>query len=301
MSPDFLAEKPVLALEALAYFRYMTPQQMVDWGVSPSLPYIRNKVLKRLSAKPCPLIKHKDFGFITTKGSKRVARLHYLTEQGAETVADNWGIFPKEIIYPVGGVQFNNDYFHRIDFIDIHIAFRKFIKKIGCQFLFFDGYFDTYGSNRRNKDAPLTKKNKVLLNHKIFIPDGVCKIRTNRDRLFLIEIHRGNNTKRILDQIDKHIDCISGEVFSKKYNHLNAESQPLPNFLLSVYEKQSIMEQVKVRLLKFRDFSPFLPLILFSTVKEVKRDFAGAWMTADNQRTGIFEKMKSEGVAGAIF
>lgn len=295
MTLEFLSEKQVLILEALAYFRYMTPQQMIDWGVSPSLPYIRDNVLKCLGKKARPLIKYKDFGFITTKGKKRVSRFHYLTKQGAETVAEHWGVSPEDIIYPIGGIQFSNDYFHRVDFIDVHIAFRKFIKKIGCQVLFFDGYFDTYGSNRRNKDAPLTKKNKVLLNHKIFIPDGVCKIRSNRNRLFLIEIHKGNNTKRILEQINKHIDCISRSIFSQKYNHLNAESRPLPNFVLSVYEKQSIMEQVKARALKLRDFSPFLPLVLFSTVEEIKRDFLGAWTTADNQHSGIFEKMTCEG------
>lgn len=295
MNLEFLTEKQVLALEALAVYRYLTPQQMVNCGVSSSLPYLRNKVLKRLSKEHRPLIKYKDFGFIATQGqSRRVARLYYLTKQGAEVVAEHKGVSLDKIIYPVGGIQFSNDYFHRIDFIDVHIALRKWVEKIGCQIQSFDGYFDTFGSNRRSKDAPLTKKNKILLNHKIFIPDGVCKISSNKDRLFLIEIHRGNNTKRILEQIDKHIDCISRGIFSKKYKHLNSDSQPLPNFLLSVYEKESIMNQVKKRLLGLSDFQNFLPLILFATVDEVKKDFEGVWMTANNHKMPIFEKIKEE-------
>ena len=75
------------------------------------------------------MIKSADFGFLAGKG--RLAQIHYLTKRGALALADYHGVGIESIPYPAGQVQFSRDYFHRVEFINIHIALRQWAETTG--------------------------------------------------------------------------------------------------------------------------------------------------------------------------
>lgn len=284
MSLVFLSSQQIHALEALAQFQYLTTAQLMDCRVSKSLPVIRNKVLYYLVETHRPFAKYRDFGTLPGKG--RLSRIYYLTKRGAEAVALYLEEDLTHILYPKGGVQFTSDYFHRVSFVDVHIACRKWAELQGNEVDFFTAYFDKLGSNR-SRDSPLTSKNKVMLNHKIFIPDGITRVSIHgKEQLFLIEVHKGNNTKRITEQLNRHIDAMAQGVFTQRYDH------PRASFVLSIYEKQGILESVRQRMLEIADFKAFEGVFLFNTLEQIKQDFAQGWIHANGQG---FEHLKPKG------
>lgn len=272
---EFLKPQQIQTLEALAQYQYLTAKQLHDYEISKSLPVIRNKILVPLTSGRQPFANYQ--GFAGKPGKGALSRIYYLTRRGAEAVAERQQIDSQEIHYPKGGVQFTDDYFHRVNFIDIHIALRKWALLHDYSVEFFTSYFDMIGSNRTGK-TPMSSKNRFMLNNKIFIPDGITRIQQgDKLKLFAIEMHRGNNTKRIVAQLNRNIDAMAQGIFNQRYDH------PTANFLLSVYEKPSILEAVRNRMLAVKDFEAFERLILFSTLDQVKADFSSHWIYANGE------------------
>ena len=75
-------------------------------------------------------------------------------------------------------------------------------------------------------------------------------------------------------------------IFTKKYNH------PRASFVLSIYEKQSILDSVRQRMLDIADFKAFEAVFLFNTLDQIKQDFAHGWIHANGQG---FEHLKPKG------
>ncbi len=283
-----LTQQQQAVLEALAEFRYLTAHQMLAMGISKSGHSLRKNTLNRLINTHRKTIKSHDFGWIPQRG--RLSRVYYLTNYGAEILAEVLRIDQAQIEYPKGGIQFSSDYTHRMNFIDFHISFKRWAEKENKEVDFFHAYFDKVGSQRAGK-VRSTAKTRVLLkrtvytqqDEKPFIPDGLTRYQDkDKSRLVAVEIHNGTHSKRITQQLLEHLEAIEQGIFSYKYEHTQA------NLVLSVHEHQSTLDSVKRRLMERPEFKPFLRFFLFNKQDQAKADFAKGWTQADGKKTILF-------------
>jgi len=275
-------------LEALACYRYLTAYQLMNIGVSKNINSLRGKALYRLENHRRHFIKSHDFGWIPQRG--RLSKVYYLTHSGVTILSEILRIDPKTIQYPKGGIQFSSDYTHRIHFINFHIRFRQWAELNKKPIEFFYAYFDKVGSQRQGK-VRSTAKTKVFLkrtvytqeNDKPFIPDGLTRYQDgNKNRLVIIEIHNGFNSKVIEKQLLDHLEALHQGLFSQKFKHKTAD------FVLSVHENKTTLKSVKNRLMNRAEFQPFLPLFLFNTQVQTHDDFSQKWTLADGSKTALF-------------
>lgn len=273
------------ALEALKTFRYLTVKQFVKLGIYKSEKGLRDKVLARLRLEPYPLISSTDFGFVAGKG--RLESVHCLTKRGALVLADLDRVGLEAIPYPTGAIQFSRDYEHRLEFISLHIALRQYAERTGQTVDFFHSYFDSVG-NQRQKNSQLIRSTQVFLGSKAIIPDGNFRLAMldGQTRLFSLELHKGNNTAKILEQLENHAVLIEKELLPKKYNH------PFDNYVLSVYDHQGTLEAVKKRFQDSARFKQYQAHYAFNLWEVAQTDFAQGWHYCDGQAFNVFsEKM----------
>ncbi len=265
-----LNNNKIKTLESFRTYRYLTARQMVKLGIYKTEKGLRDKILSKLKAKPYPLIKSVDFGFVAGKG--RLPQLHYLTKRGALTLADLHGVGLDEVPYPIGAVQFSRDYFHRTEFISLHIALRQYAEATGQEVEFFHSYFDSTG-NQRQKNSQLVRDTQVQLNGETIIPDGNFRLAMSdgQKRLFTLELHKGTNTKKIIAQLENHARIIEEGLLADKYQH------PYDNYVLSVYDHEGTMKAVQRRF----DESPLLSHNAehfgFNTSQQVQKSFPRGW------------------------
>lgn len=274
-----VTEKQLQVLENLAIYRYLTAQQLHTLGIYKSIPVIRNKALAPLKKKPLNLIKGLNFGFYPTKG--KLQTIHHLTKKGVNTLKEIEG-YDETIIYPKGKVEFTRDYFHRVSFIDIHIALRQWVENKGEELVFFHSYFD---SAQGKRGFHLIRDTQVTLNEKTIVPDGnfCLQMQDGEKRLFSLELHRGNNIKVILKQLFQHRQIIEQGLLSHKYSH------NYDNYVLSVYEDIHTMERVKKEFLSNTHFSDYKDYFIFSSLDALIADFSSSWFYANNKEFSIFQ------------
>lgn len=277
----FFSEKQLRTLEQLGVYRYLTVRQMLQLGIGKTEKEIRDKILPKLKTTSYPLIKSVDFGFVA--GIGRLPQIHHLTKRGALALADLHGIGLDTIQYPVGSVQFSRDYFHRLEFISLHIALRNYAETTGQTLEFFHSYFDSTG-NQRRQNSQLIRDTQVSLHGKAIIPDGNFKLAMTdgQKRLFTLELHKGNNTGRILEQLETHAHLIERELLPKKYQH------PHDNYILSVYDHAGTLEAVKRRFQDSDLLREYLNYYAFALVDDLKADFSSGWHYATGQAFTVF-------------
>ena len=280
-----LSNTQLNTLEALKTFRYLTTKQLVKIGIAQTEKSIRDKILPRLRVKPYPLIKSADFGFVAGVG--RLPQLHYLTKRGALALADLHGVGLDQIPYPIGTIQFSRDYFHRVAFIDLHIALEQYAQQTEQTVCFFHSYFDSSG-NQRQANSQLVRDTQVRLNNETIIPDGnfMLKMQDGEKRLFTLELHRGNNTKRIIQQLETHARLIENECLPEKYKH------PYDNYVLSVYDHQGTQHAVQRRFLENKRLNAFQAHFGFNHLDHLQADFSQLWQYANKQAFSVFPNNK---------
>lgn len=269
-------------LELLERFQFITAEQLTRAGKFKNKAVVR-RMANDYAGRRAPLIHAKDFGAVPGLG--RLHKIYALSTHGAEVLAEYRHCDLSEVGHLTGKIQFSVDYQHRIDFVDVHIVLREWAETSGAEFGFFSGYFETEGANRSGKDAlKLQKKNRVdLPNRRYIIPDGIFSFTYGeKNRLCALEIHRGKDTKTILEQLEKHIETLYLRGIQDKYRHETA------NFVLSVYENAGIMEAVKKRIVNSRGFSDVSRAFHFATIEGVKADICNAWTLADGSPVSLF-------------
>lgn len=284
MSDILLPPAACRVLEALATYHYLTGRQLVALDVSKSVKSLKNNILPRLTRPRCPLIHIHEFG-IPDPRMGRLPRIFCLTDRGAQTTADLLGCAPSEIAYPKGGVKFTHDYFHRVGFIDLHIRFRQWAEQVGAPVSFFTSYFEKTGAQRSTFRSQSV--NRVELppdpnSWNFIVPDCLCRFQHGgQDRLCAIELHRGTHSQRIIEQLERHLVALQEGVISEKFDH------PFANAVLSVHETEATFLAAQ----KWFAERPnqFLPAFAFTTLAAIEQDFAGGWVRANGQPSGIFE------------
>lgn len=193
------------------------------------------------------------------------------------------GVELNEIRYPVGKVQFSRDYFHRVEFISLHIALRKYAKRTGQGVDFWHSYFDSKG-NQRQSNKQLIRDTQVTLYHQNIVPDGNFRLDMldGESRLFTLELHKGTNTKRIIKQLENHVRLVELELLPDKYDH------PHDNYILSAYDHKGTLEAVKKRFLDNKRLAEYSEYYIFNSVEQVKAGFSEGWHYFNNEPFLIF-------------
>jgi len=91
-------------------------------------------------------------------------------------------------------------------------------------------------------------------------------------QLFTVEIHRGKDIKRALNQIEQHLIALEEGAVTEKYNLID---EKVPYSVVFMFEFEEIKERVRKRfyeieeLESFREYFEFINLNNFHT-KEIK-------------------------------
>lgn len=280
MSFTVLSEKPHQALEALAIYRYLTAKQLVQLGIAASETVARDHVLKKLKQGRYPLIGTKDFG--RWPGYGRLPHVHYLTPRGVKHLAETNSIPEKDIKYPKGGVQFTRDLFHRLGTIDCYIALRRWAENNGYKVDCADLYFDKNNTTRGNSKICASQLN--LGPRRIIEPDGIFILkRGDTHAPIIVEMHHGDNTARIAQQLNHHAYGIQFGALPKKYG---VAVNPI---ILSVHQHEHIMRSVQKRLREAQGFDKFMNGFIFNTLEQVRNNFTNGWSYANLKPALIFE------------
>ncbi len=273
------------ALNALATYQFLTAQQMANLGVGRTAKQVRDSTLKKLLQTRRPLIEYKDYGVIA--GIGRLARIHYLTPYGVNIVAEMERISPDEITYPKDGAKFQQDYFHRLQFVDFHIGLRQWIDaQEDAELEFFHSYYTKRkvrgvlsSINKHN----FKNKNRLPVGHRAtFEPDGVFRFdRGEKTFLCALEVHRKPDSLYIARQLDQYITAIDQNLLSDHYG------QDAANLVLSVHDSKASFNSVRKRLLAIPDFERYMSHFHFAVSEEIEKNFT-SWVTADGSRSRLF-------------
>lgn len=264
-----LSKKQYEIMLTIGKYKFLTATQLQRLGLASREDYIR-RVLRQLYSEG--FVKALQYGTFS-KGVKS-HKLNYLTPKGAKVVSEaQKDILISDIKYPKSNNSMvKNDFDHRISTISTEIAFNKWTENNKFEIVFWDNYFDTVGSNR-NKElgGSLKPKTRIETDTKFFVdPDSIFSYKTKTNQhLCMLEIHNGNDTKRIVEKIKSLAMIINQGYCSEKYNiQKNAKA-------MIVFENETNLTSTIKRLDNEPMFqSPGISnYFYFSLAEEIHKDF----------------------------
>lgn len=277
-----ITEKQLQILENLSEFKFLTSNQLMRLMGYKENSHV-NSMLKRMRERRRPFIKRKEFGFYP--GAGRLAPVHFLTRYGADFLVDYIGFDAKKIKVPKESTPlFVRDYFHRKSTVDFNIELKLFCGKNDFKKQFFNYYFEQVGSQRKGNSRFINAFK--IRDDLTIIPDGIVKVTTNEDNLFLFEQHNGSDTKRAVNQIINHISAIESGVVSEIFNY------PKGVRVIYVFEKASCKKSVIRELYKMNEIRHFIPYFLFKNQDELNERFNEGWTLFNGLKTNLFNDNK---------
>lgn len=274
-----LVANNIEVLRLLNQYRFLTNPQFLRLGLVKERTSIY-RILDRFKGGNRPYIGQKDFGFIAGKG--KLNRLYYMEKRGAKLLADTLRLDENEVNYEKVKPPFLQDYYHRVSTIDFHIELDLFAKKNECEVLFFHTYFDREGANRGTPaNQRLRSLTKVKVGKYHLIPDAIFSLLDpeGKKHLFAVEVYNGHDTKRVIKQLQKHVEAQSEGSISTAYG-LN-----IPYKVLLVFDEEAAMKSALKRVKNTSDFAEMEPYFAFNSLDQVKENFSTGWHFFQN-RTG---------------
>jgi len=262
-------------MEALLIFRYLTPEQIRDLGISININNIRQSGLKPLIKNKPSMLEAKRF--ISRKG-RPLPMVVALNKNSIELLADELRVHPDTLRYPKGGIQYNRDAEHRSATIDCHIRMCQWATKVGANIDLAHLYFDKIGAQKITKggEVPVTKIELGPAKNDTIEPDSIFGISLAGERLiYALEMHCFPDTGRIADQLIKHGRALQKGAIAQKYGNYSA------HLVLSVHENSVTFDRVRARLMGYPGFAPYKGFFLFNTLEQVRSDISKGWVLAD--------------------
>lgn len=274
----FLTQSETALLENLAIYKFLTNPQIEALGVKKGAPNVR-KFTKEFMEKFPKVIERVSMGVQAQAG--RIPHLYYLTPKGAEFAAEMLNIDLADVKHPAPqAVASFRDYAHRVSTIDFFISLRNWAKSKGFEVLFTDSYFDKIGANRGAEK--LRAKTKVDFGEGYIIPDGAGMIETNGIKhLFLLEVYNGMDTKRVIEQLEKHLVAISEGSPSIKYDFDRG------NFVAVVFDSPEAKNAAMKRMSENPHFKEFKKYFRFKTIDDFKNSFYDGWELFDKSKVNF--------------
>lgn len=262
-------------LEALAKVKFMTLSQMLDFGVGTTQYKYLWKQVASLRDRKRSLIDRRSFN--TAERLGRVEDLYFLTKRGRQVLIYDLQVPEEEIRMPIGKIIAYKDYHHRKSTIDFQIKLLQWAKANTFQIPLFSAYYDKIGDNRSGKN--LTTLTKIEFEgDQFFIPDALFLLQsTERERLFLFEMHNGHDTLRLLKQLHKHAHALVGRYTHRKLNYDSQKSYSIILLFEHTSTKQAFIKRLIKKGAAFRDIQQFF---LCKSMEEMNQgDFDLGWQT----------------------
>lgn len=267
-------------LRQLAQYKFLTISQIASLGTAHK-DYIQKSLLK-LRQEPLELVGVSQYGGVYKKGEGRAENMYYLTLKGAKFLVEHTqGLDIEQVHYPKSiGVEFRNDYQHRIYTVNVQISFEKWIEQNGFKSLFFHSYFHKNGSMKGNDSQPLKSITKINITERYFIePDAIFMYDTPTKRqLMICEVSNGKDTKRVVEQLKTIADAIGKGVVTDHYKQeYNYNKNPR---VLCVIETENLLKLVLKKMNQDPYFAPEWnqKAFFFKVVTEIKdKDFGFNW------------------------
>lgn len=271
-----LTEIQTRILEALAHYRYLTHSQMLRLEIG-SASFLRHSTRRLREKGDQPLIGSIRYPFAPHEG--RLEQVHHLTPAGAALLSEikHDDTIQKQF-KPVTAV-YHRDYWHRKHTIDFQIALTRTIQHSNqLELTTFDRYFDKTGANRSNQSTePLRSKTRIDLNtERHLIPDANIILTRPTDPehplLYTLEVAHGQDTKRILRQIQRHAEVLEKRLLSTTYQLPQAAHHVL--FIFSDYQ---LLRAVRTRFVDVTAALPFSICYRFGYFQYLVQDPLRCW------------------------
>jgi hypothetical protein len=266
-------------LVSLARYKFLTSSQMLALEVGTKhYPYLW-KQLVSLRDRKKPLVICNSFPNPNPKKG-RVESMYFLSKEGKKQILENEFLSESEIIkMPRSKTMAYKDYFHRKFTIDFQIKLDHWANKNGKTVPFFDTYFDKTGNNRTNKN--LRAKTRIDFNDEMFfIPDGAFKI---DNQFYLFEMYNGKDTKRVLEQLDKHAQALTYRHTHKTYNLDPNKSYKT----ILLFEFLSAKNALLKRIQDEKSFDFIRPYFLVKANEELHQGEFSTWRNLNDEEKPI--------------
>ena len=271
-----LKERSIKILEALSIFKFLNTSQLIRVGVAKHKPNL-NRSYKELRL-------HNMIGKLTFWVDPKRWRLqnyYYLKPKWKRFLLENLQYNENNIKMPIGtSSMFFRDYYHRTNAIDFQIELYLYVLKQGWEILLYDTYYDHTWSTKKN--APLKAKTKLIFNDgSFFIPDAITKLRLNGViKIFTFEIYNGLDTKRVVQQLQKHLQSLQEWLPSIALDEKKGSK------VLLLFDSTSCMNAVIDRVSWDDSFTHFKNLFLFSDTASMKSNF-NSWCNYERERVEL--------------
>lgn len=267
-----LKERSIKILEALAVFKFLNTSQFTRVGVTKHKPNL-NKSFKELQLHNMIW----KLSFWVHPKLWRLQNYYYLKQKWKIFLIESLQYNEKNIKMPIGtSSMFFRDYFHRTNAIDFQIELYLHVLKAWWEILLYDTYYDHTWSTKKN--APLKAKTKLIFsNGAFFIPDAITKITLGGIvKIFTFEIYNWVDTKRVTQQLYKHLQSLQEWLPSIALNEKKGSK------VLLLFDSKSCMDAVIDRISNDDSFLHFKNLFLFSDTVNMKSNF-NSWCNYERQ------------------
>lgn len=274
-----IGEKQLEIVEALARYKFLTVSLIEILLQDRTKRQIQTYVRQLISTKN-PLIARIVYPPHPVNG--KLENLYYLTSHGVKFLIDELGYIGENIKYPKNlGTLLFRDYYHRVNTIKFQVYLCKWLDNNSLELNFLYSYYDKTGGNRVKgaEVGKLTAKTKIELDAEIYIlPDCIFSITAkNKPYLFLMEMHQGKDTGKLLNQIRGHRKALETGRATTKFNlDVGARS-------LFIFELEATKQAVLNRINEINDISEYKDYFLFKTLDEVESNFFSNWTRPDKK------------------
>lgn len=223
------------------------------------------------------LLEHGYIGRVMVTASWGAGRktMFYITQKGAKFIADLDGIPLDDLAYTnyTGGIKkahldgevalVRSDFGHKERYISAYLALEQYLEQTDYVIGNFYHYYHLKGD----------KGTTLSLDGKNFRPDGIifCKpILPNKPTfVYLMEIHRHSDRRKIILQLLKHVEAIKQESLKARFG------LQTPYFVFSIFtdENLAVMKSVLKELQTFDDWQYIEKFFIFAKLDDLLKNF----------------------------
>lgn len=266
----------------------ITPQQTEFLKILSKTGFLTNKHLEQIGFAKTQNSKHYltknllDGGYIgrvLVSHSWGVGRksLYFLVEKGAKFVSEIYGLPLESLSYSTvkGGIHtaksgeavslIRNDFEHKSAYISVFLAFEKYLQNTNYELTDYRHYYHT-------KNA---KNTLIFVGGKNIRPDGIwwatSSNPSDKDFVFVVEIHRHSERRHILNQLRQQVQAIKEKSVQKRFGFSH------PYIVLSVFANENLtaMRGILEELKGDDDWAIIEKCFLFASLGDLQADFYG--------------------------
>jgi hypothetical protein len=271
-----LTTKEIISLRLIGKYGYVTPSLLSYAGVGTDK--LTRAILADLVSKK---LLHR---LVFSDAAQRPGRNEYfyaLNEAGANILVELDHIEKEDINYPSNPRStFSTDYYHRKTMIKTNIYIDRMCKDKNLDLRFFHTYYTSRkGVKQARGHFQRSTKFSWPDNPKGIWSDGIfCLEKAGNPALWCLEIHNGDDTKRLLEQLAAYCYALSVGQPALTYG------LKVPTYILILMELPNYIHYICERMKLYPDiFSAFVDRFYFAPQSALDRDIFSNLTRYDGQ------------------